>query len=96
MPYVLQGQGEPSSGWLGHGIRIITRYYIHDYMLGRVETRVDIWRASGYPPGYPSLCVFARGQSPMTEAQWRWMARMGTPWRQWPAAYGKGNSVYRR
>ena len=32
----------------------------------------------------------------MTDAQWRWMARMGTPWRQWPAAYGKGNSIYRR
>ena len=26
----------------------------------------------------------------------RWMARMGAPWRQWPAAHGKGNSVYRR
>ena len=24
------------------------------------------------------------------------MARMGALWRQWPAAYGKGNSVYRR
>ena len=26
----------------------------------------------------------------------RWMARMGAPWHQLPAAYGKGNWVYRR
>ena len=26
----------------------------------------------------------------------RWIARMDAPWHQWPAKYGKGNSVYRR
>ena len=26
----------------------------------------------------------------------RWMARMGAPWHQWSAAYGKRSSVYRR
>ena len=26
----------------------------------------------------------------------RWMTRMGAPWRQWPAEYDQGNSVYRR
>ena len=26
----------------------------------------------------------------------RRMARMGAPWRQWPAEYDQGNSVYRR
>ena len=26
----------------------------------------------------------------------RGMARRGAPWRQWPAEYGQGNSVYRR
>ena len=25
-----------------------------------------------------------------------WIARAGAPWRQWPAKYGKGNSVCRR
>ena len=24
------------------------------------------------------------------------MPQMGTPWHRWPAAYGKGNAVYRR
>ena len=30
---VLQGHGKPSSGGLGHGIRIITHHWVHDHVL---------------------------------------------------------------
>ena len=42
------------------------------------------------------ICVGKEARGRLFVEALCWMARMGTPWRQLPAEYGKWNSVYRR
>ena len=45
---------------------------------------------------YSGIRVGKETHCPLCVEALRWRARMGTPWRQLPAAYGKWNSVYHR